>query len=201
MGTEFEVCFWNLSKIHFCYISLLPSFLNFSGFQDGVIKKMGQVGAILHKTQIMTVNGFHGNKELSYFYSTSKIANFFHRSKRSLTTKSFTQFPTLLDIYAHLVLILSLDLDGDVIPYERCVLKKDFAQHFKEGIQVEQIVDEEICFLEEEEDNFAIAIRINFHFSENLKVFIYCLLNLHTIRVFLINLGKDYPQCDSSFFF
>lgn len=45
------------------------------------MKKLGQVGAILHKTQIVTVNGFHGNKELSYFYSTSKVATFFHKSK------------------------------------------------------------------------------------------------------------------------
>ncbi|CAG9531831.1 unnamed protein product [Cercopithifilaria johnstoni] len=109
-------------------------------FEDGVMKKMGQVGAVLHKTQIMTINGFHGNKELSYFYSTSKVVNFFHRN-----------------------------LVGDVVPFEHCVLKKDFAQHFKEGIQVEPLVDEEICFLEEEEDNFAIAVRIDFHFPENLK--------------------------------
>ncbi|VDK70104.1 unnamed protein product [Onchocerca ochengi] len=108
-------------------------------FKDGVVKKMGQIGAILHKTQIMTVNGFHGNRELSYFYSTSKIANFFHKN-----------------------------LTGDVVPYERCVLKRDFAQHFKEGIQAEPVIDEEICFLEEE-DNFAVAIRIDFHFSENFK--------------------------------
>lgn len=45
------------------------------------MKKLGQVGAILHKTQIVTVSGFHGNKELSYFYSTSKVATFFHKSK------------------------------------------------------------------------------------------------------------------------
>lgn len=45
------------------------------------MKKIGQVGAIMHKTQVMTVNGFHGNKELSYFYSSSKVASFFHRSK------------------------------------------------------------------------------------------------------------------------
>ncbi|KAK6110251.1 ATG C terminal domain family protein [Brugia pahangi] len=109
-------------------------------FEDGAVKKLGQVGAILHKTQIMAVNGFHGNRELSYFYSTSKIANFFHKN-----------------------------LIGDVVPYEQYVLKKDFAHHFKEGMQAEPIVDEEICFLEEEEDNFAIAIRIDFHFDENLK--------------------------------
>ncbi|KAL3981997.1 ATG C terminal domain family protein [Acanthocheilonema viteae] len=109
-------------------------------FENGIMKKIGQVGAILHKTQIMTVNGFHGNKELSYFYSTSKVASFFHKN-----------------------------LIGDVVPYERCVLKKDFAQHFKEGIQVEPVVDEEICFVEKEEDNFAIAVRIDFHFPENLK--------------------------------
>uniref|UniRef100_A0AAF5PGR6 Autophagy-related protein 2 n=2 Tax=Wuchereria bancrofti TaxID=6293 RepID=A0AAF5PGR6_WUCBA len=109
-------------------------------FEDGAVKKLGQVGAVLHKTQIMTVNGFHGNRELSYFYSTSKVANFFHKN-----------------------------LIGNVVPYERCVLKKDFAHHFKEGMQAEPIVNEEICFLEEEEDNFAIAIRIDFHFAENLK--------------------------------
>ncbi|EFO23860.2 hypothetical protein LOAG_04624 [Loa loa] len=108
-------------------------------FEDGAVKKLGQIGAILHKTQIMTVNGFHGNRELSYFYSTSKVASFFHKN-----------------------------LIGDIIPYERCVLKKDFAQHFKEGIQAGPVVDEEICFLEEE-DNFAIAVRIDFHFPENLK--------------------------------
>uniref|UniRef100_A0A915PI46 Autophagy-related protein 2 n=1 Tax=Setaria digitata TaxID=48799 RepID=A0A915PI46_9BILA len=108
-------------------------------FEDGVLKKLGQVGAVLLKTQIMAVNGFHGNRELSYFYSTSKLASFFHKN-----------------------------LIGDVVPYERCVLKKDFAEHFKQGIQAEPIVDEEICLLEEE-DNFAIAVRTDFHFSENFK--------------------------------
>ncbi|MCP9266110.1 hypothetical protein DINM_021586 [Dirofilaria immitis] len=103
-------------------------------FEDGVIKKQGQIGAILHKTQMMTVNGFHGDKELSYFYSTSKVVN----------------------------------LINEVVPYERSVLKKNFAEHFKEGIQAEPVVDEGICFLEEE-DNFAIAVRIDFHFSENFK--------------------------------
>lgn len=81
--------------------------------------------------------------------------------------------------------VIFSDLIGDVIPYERCVLKKDFAQHFKEEIQVEPVVDEEICFLEEEEDNFAIAIRIDFHFLENLKVFICCLLDVYTTEVVL----------------
>ncbi|KAM3726481.1 Autophagy-related protein [Dirofilaria immitis] len=108
-------------------------------FEDGVIKKQGQIGAILHKTQMMTVNGFHGDKELSYFYSTSKVVSFFHKN-----------------------------LINEVVPYERSVLKKNFAEHFKEGIQAEPVVDEGICFLEEE-DNFAIAVRIDFHFSENFK--------------------------------
>lgn len=70
------------------------------------------------------------------------------------------------------MLLISSDLTGDVVPYERCVLKRDFAQHFKEGIQAEPVIDEEICFLEEE-DNFAVAIRIDFHFSENFKVFFF----------------------------
>lgn len=65
-------------------------------------------------------------------------------------------------------MILS-DLTEDKVPYERCVLKKDFAQHLNEGIQAEPVVDEDFCFLEEE-DNFAIAVRIDFHFTENLKV-------------------------------
>lgn len=45
------------------------------------MKELGQVGSILHKTQLMIVNGFHGNAELSYLYSTSKAASFFHKSK------------------------------------------------------------------------------------------------------------------------
>ncbi|VDM95918.1 unnamed protein product [Thelazia callipaeda] len=134
---------WSSEKSHdFCLIANIEDgrLLIGTEFEDAAKKEVGQVGTILHKTQMMLVNGFHGNKELSYFYSTSKVANVFHKN-----------------------------LIGNILPYERCVLKKDFAQHCEEGIQAEPITDEEICLLEKEEDNFAIAVRIDYNFPENIK--------------------------------
>lgn len=51
------------------------------------------------------------------------------------------------------------------------MLKKEFAEHLKEGIQAEPVLEEEIC-VPEDDDNFAIGIRIDYHIAENVKVII-----------------------------
>lgn len=61
------------------------------------------------------------------------------------------------------------DLVDNVTPYEKCVLKKDFAECSGEGVQAEPLMNEKFCRLDDE-DSLSVAMRFDFQTAINSKV-------------------------------